>query len=149
MDDYEHTQPGTMIRGLLGATMLFLVIPVSLLDPADFAGWILAMVSVFLLPILITFHSLSVQVTDDRIGLKFGVGLIQKKFQIDQVLTARMVRNSWWSGWGIRRFSGGWLYNVSGFEAVEIKLRDNRIARIGTDEPQRLLEAIEARILRE
>ncbi|MDG2382395.1 MAG: hypothetical protein P8N76_12060 [Pirellulaceae bacterium] len=149
MDDYEHSQPGVVIRGALAAAMLFIGLQGWLLAPADNARWIHAGASVFLLMSLATFHSLTVRVTNEQIGLRFGVGLIRKTFQIDQVRTARVVCNPWYLGWGIRRFSGGWLYNVSGFGAVEIELRDHRIARIGTDEPQRLLEAIEARISRE
>ncbi len=34
------------------------------------------------------------------------------------------------------------LYNVSGFDAVEIKLRTGKKFRIGTDVPQELEEAI-------
>ena len=34
------------------------------------------------------------------------------------------------------------IFNVSGFDAVEIKMQDNKIYRIGTDEPQKLEQAI-------
>ena len=42
--------------------------------------------------------------------------------------------------WVIRN---GWLYNVSGFDAVELELASGKLCRIGTDEPGRLLHAIE------
>ena len=29
----------------------------------------------------------------------------------------------------------GWMYNVWGFESVELELRSGRVFRIGTDEP--------------
>jgi len=38
------------------------------------------------------------------------------------------------------------LYNVSGFDAVEIKLRTGKKFRIGTDVPQELEKAIEQAI---
>jgi len=55
------------------------------------------------------------------------------------------VRNQWWWGWGIRLIPGGWLYNVSGLDAVELKMKNGRIFRIGTDEAQRLAEFIQAK----
>ena len=40
----------------------------------------------------------------------------------------------------------GWLFNVSGLQAVEIFLRSGKKYRIGTDEPERLVEAIRANL---
>ena len=34
------------------------------------------------------------------------------------------------------------IYNVSGFDAVEIQLKNGKIYRIGTDEPKKLEQAI-------
>ena len=52
------------------------------------------------------------------------------------------VRNSWIHGWGIHRTPHGWLYNVSGWEAVEIALTSGKRFRLGTDEPQQLTQAL-------
>ena len=38
----------------------------------------------------------------------------------------------------------GWLYNVSGYEAVEIALASGKRLRLGTDEPHRLAQALRA-----
>jgi len=35
-----------------------------------------------------------------------------------------------------------WIYNISGFDAVEIKMKNGKTYRIGTDEPQKLEQAI-------
>ena len=45
-------------------------------------------------------------------------------------------------GWGIRLTPYGWLYNVSGLEAVAISLRDGRKFALGTDDPDGLVTAI-------
>ena len=39
-----------------------------------------------------------------------------------------------------------WIYNVSGFDAVEIIMRNGRIYRIGTDVPGELETAIKRTI---
>ena len=38
--------------------------------------------------------------------------------------------------------SYGWLYNVSGFDAVAMTLRDGRTFALGTDDPHGLVDAI-------
>jgi len=39
-------------------------------------------------------------------------------------------------------FPGYWVINVSGFEAVELRLQNGRRYRVGTDDPAGLLAAI-------
>ena len=45
-------------------------------------------------------------------------------------------------GWGIHLTPYGWLYNVSGFDAVAITLRNGRKVALGTDDPHGLVDAI-------
>ena len=54
------------------------------------------------------------------------------------------MRNLWYYGWGIRYTPHGWLFNVSGLDAVELELKNGRTWRVGTDEPVELLAAIQA-----
>jgi hypothetical protein len=56
------------------------------------------------------------------------------------------VTNPWYYGWGIRWTPKGPLYNVSGFEAVEIRMLSGKSFRIGTDEPDLLRQAIDKAI---
>jgi hypothetical protein len=39
-------------------------------------------------------------------------------------------------------FTSGWVYNVSGLQAVELKLHNGRIPRIDPDDLERLARAI-------
>ena len=103
----------------------------------------LLIASIFL-PFLPLLHSLTVCVNQDVIRLRFGIGLIRKRFHTKEIQTAFTVRNRWYNGFGIRKIWGGWLYNVSGWDAVEIQLWNGRRNRIGTDEPEALLAAIES-----
>jgi len=54
------------------------------------------------------------------------------------------VRNKWWYGLGIRLTPHGWLYIVSGLDAVEIVRISGKKFRVGTDEPQALVTALTA-----
>lgn len=53
------------------------------------------------------------------------------------------MKNPWYYGWGIRLPPHGWLFNVSGLDAVEIELAFGRTFRVGTDRPGELAEAIQ------
>jgi len=88
------------------------------------------------------FGSLTVEVDEEELRHWFGPGFWKKSYQLLHIESAKVVRNSWFWGWGIRLTPHGWLYNVSGFDAVQIQLRSGRTFRIGTDDPQGLFEAI-------
>jgi len=94
--------------------------------------------------VLASFTSLQVTVDERYLHIKFGYGIYRKKFSLHDITSAKTVKNHWYYGWGIR----GWLwpkmciYNVSGFDAVEIQLKNGKIYRIGTDEPRKLEQAI-------
>ena len=146
MLDYEHTQPGTLIRVIIG--VIILCIGVSALTTLGADGELRQFFFSLILPVLIAllilvlFHSLTVRVSRNDINLAFGIGLIQKSFLTTDVMESEIVHNPWYYGWGIKLIKGGLLYNVSGFDAVEIRLRNGRRYRIGTDEPNELLVAI-------
>jgi len=82
------------------------------------------------------------------VKIKFGYGIFRKRFALKEIISAEAVKNHWYYGWGIRRrlIPPMWIYNVSGFDAVEIKMRNGKTYRIGTDEPQRLEQAIKQEI---
>ena len=93
---------------------------------------------------LLLFSILTVKVDGEEVSVRFGVGLIHKRFPLSEIESHSAVRNPWYYGWGLRRTPIGWLYNVSGLEAVEITLKDGRKVRIGTDDPAGLEAAIGA-----
>jgi hypothetical protein len=87
---------------------------------------------------------MTVIVEVDELRLSMGIGLIRRSIPLSEVESCQQVRNSWWYGWGIRLTPRGWLWNVSGLDAVELNYRSGKHFRIGTDEPRRLRDAIEA-----
>ena len=97
--------------------------------------------------VLLLFHNLTVFTDENSLRLKFGIGLIGKRIPFDQIESCQPAKNSWWWGWGIRRIpGGGWLYNISGLDAVELKMKKGSVIRIGTDEPEVLSAVINERL---
>ncbi len=143
MTSYRHTQPGTLIVVSVGLGIaLTLAIGIMTLRAPAPARVVVLVVLALLVLSLVLFRSLTVEIGDGGLAVRFGPGWIRKTFALGEIRSAREVRNAWWYGWGIRFTPHGWLYNVSGLDAVEIALENGRSYRIGTDEPARLAAAI-------
>jgi hypothetical protein len=94
------------------------------------------------------FYALDVSVDDEAVRFRMGAGFFRKEIPLAEISSSSRVRNALWSGWGVKRTRDGqrWSFNVSGFDAVELTLKNSRIIRIGTDDPEGLLQAIRTRI---
>jgi hypothetical protein len=110
------------ITAMLGGIALK---PVLLVVPALlFSGWL--------------FHSMTIEITDGELRWSFGPGWIRKRVPLDLVISAEPVRTKVAEGWGIHISRFGWLYNVSGFDAVAIRMKNGQHIALGTDEPETL-----------
>ncbi len=135
---YEHTQVGYLIIAVMAAVMVW--IGVVLANAG--INWIAIAGLVVIAIALVLFSSLTVVIWEEDLEARFGPGPIRKRFKLNEIESCQVVKNHWYYGWGIRLTPHGVLYNVSGFHAVEIKLRTGKKFRIGTDVPQELEEAI-------
>lgn len=137
---YTHRQPGFVAAGVIGAGLLlvgrFMVkggpAAWAMIPVLAVAGAAAAMVS-----------SLTVEIKDGILRSHFGAGLPARTVKIDDIESVEAVKNPWYYGWGIRWTPHGTLYNVSGLDAVEVRLRNGTRFRLGTDEPEALRAAIE------
>lgn len=154
---YEHSQPGTLIRVILvivilGQIILGWMIWKGLIEPygqpeeAKVGVVVYVLGILLILGVLVLFHNLTVRVDSKALQVKYGVGLIRKTVPLEEIESCQPVANSWWLGWGIRKIPGGWMYNISGLEAVELTLKKGGVIRVGTDEPEILVAVINDRI---
>lgn len=135
---YRHTQTGWVILGSMGAAAVLSVVGLSLSGKALLGG---AFGALFLLCAAL-FGWLRTEVDADEIRLTLGVGLLRRRMARKEITEARRVRNAWYYGWGIRKIRNGWMWNVSGLDAVELLRGGGRAFRIGTDDPEGLLAAL-------
>jgi hypothetical protein len=135
---YHHSQSGNMIIVTVGLTALAIIVA------ALFSGMYMPLLLLGggLLVCLAIFGSLTVDVDAETVALRFGFGVVRRRFKVAEIRGVKEVRNSWINGWGIHRVERGWLFNVSGLDAVEIELVNGDAHRIGTDEPRELAAAI-------
>jgi hypothetical protein len=88
------------------------------------------------------FSSLTIHVTDRALEWGFGPGMFRKQVALGEIKNVEITRTRLLEGWGIHKTSRGWLYNVSGFDAVLITLHSGKRLLLGTDEPDRLQSAL-------
>ena len=89
---------------------------------------------------LASFTTLTTSIDENALRIKFGYGIFRKKFLLGDIAATKQARNRWYYGWGIRLWLWPkmWLYTISGFDAVEIIMKNRKIYRIGTDAPRAL-----------
>ncbi len=135
---YRHTQVGRILITALALGALI-------------AAPIVAMSrGIVLLPVILgapvvgilLFGWLTVEITDDHLRFRFGIGLFRRSIPLDRIAGAVRTRSSWLHGWGIHLTPRGWLYNIGGLDAVEIRLVSGRSLLLGTDEPDALCAAL-------
>jgi hypothetical protein len=101
---------------------------------------------VFFLILLSLFSHLTVTGYTNYLEIRFGIGVIRKKFHFKDIRDCGIEKNPWYYGWGIRRIPEGWFYNVSGCWSVQLNMKDGKMYRIGTAEPKSLAQFIKSRI---
>ena len=144
MISYKHTQTGYLILfvALVASVFfawLFWIIPET--EPRLSVAVLMAAIVL----LLVSFSTLTVAIDEQYVRIQFGYGIYRKKFPVKDIVSANPVKNHWYYGWGIRLWLWPymWIYNVSGFDAIEIVMTDGRIYRIGTDVQSELGAALQ------
>ncbi len=127
-----------MIIAALGGALVLIA---SLMAVYEFY-WTTVIVLIVLTICLGLFATLTVEIDEETLGIRFGPGVIRKRFPLKDIESCQVVTNHWYYGWGIRLTPHGGLYNVSGFNAVELQIKGGKKYRIGTDDPEGLAGAI-------
>ena len=153
MTSYKHTQIGYL---MIVITLIVLVLfawaqitaraePPSVNSGTNF---LITAIMALILFTLASFATLTTSIDEKYLRIKFGYGIFRKNFPLNEIVSAKQVKNHWYYGWGIRFWFWPkmWIYNISGFDAVEIVMRGGKIYRIGTDTSNELEMAIKQAI---
>jgi hypothetical protein len=140
---YRHAQ-----RGTLTVIVCLLFAAVDALIAWRSGQWSPVVVLIVLVAVAILFSSLTVEVGDNELRWHFGPGLWTYRLPLDEIKEVAVVKNHWWNGFGIRMGPGFRLYNVSGLDAVELRLKSDEVRRIGTDDPQGLANVLQSQARR-
>lgn len=141
---YRHTQIGwamLTIAALVGGGLAWILLRAG---GVPFAILVLAFCPLVLLAL--AFSTLTVAVKEGRLAWCYTLGWPRHSLAWREIESVEAVRTSWFEGWGIHRTRRGWLYNVSGLDAVLVTRRDGRRFLLGSDEPRALVNALRAAI---
>src|SRR3989344_5589304 len=149
MTSYKQTQIGYLML-VITLTVLALFawayITARAEPPSYYSGtnFLITAIMVLILFTLASFTTLTTSIDKNCLRIKFGYGIFRKKFLLSEIVSAKQVKNHWYYGWGIRLWLWPkvWIYNISGFDAIEIIMKNGKVYRIGTDEPEKLETAI-------
>lgn len=130
------------------AGLVILGVEVALADELGAGAWLFGAAMLLLVVVGMVAAQLTVTVDDSSVTAAFGWGWPRRRLAWSEVVDARRSRRSWWQGWGLRKIRHGWMYNNAGSDVIELSLDSGRVFRIGTDEPDVLLAAIDAALRR-
>ena len=144
MTSYKHTQIGYLILFVSLAFVLYFVWLYGVIATEIGVNFSIMTIMALILFILLSFSSLTVTIDKNYLWIKFGYGIFHKKLSLEEIISVKTVKNHWYYGWGIRLWLWPkmWIFNVSGFNAVEVIMKNGKIYRIGTDVPEKLETAI-------
>lgn len=145
MQPYSHRQHNPFIPMVL-AIMLIVVMGALLTIPrgVDPGPLVTPVMLIIIVAALIGMLSrLTTRVESGIVTWYFGFGFPRGKRTVSHIARAELTRTSFLEGWGLHwTIWHGWLWNVYGFQAVEIFGNDGSRVTIGTDDPQGFLDAI-------
>jgi hypothetical protein len=139
---YRHKQMGVTILAALGLGAALCLLLATAVNATD------ARLTLFLLAAVlgicaIVFSSLTIELSEGSLSWRFGPGLVRKQVATAEITSAVVTETRLIHGWGVHLTRNGWLYNVSGFGAVQVTLRSGKTFLLGSDEPEELCSALQ------
>lgn len=134
---YRHTQVG-VLPIIMWIAMTTFCVALALREHLIVLWVTAAILAVFGLGM----SYLTTTVTAEQVRVVFGPQLYRKRIPIAEIASVEPARSFPLEGWGIRITGEGMLYNITGNEAVRIRLRSGGKLRIGTDDVSGLIAAI-------
>lgn len=126
---YKHTQIGWFLIVILTIGAIFTGI-----IGFNFQDKVSLIVFGFFILALLLFYRLTVECDEGKLYIVFGIGIIKKTIEYKNIHDVNIVKNKWWFGWGIRIMKNTVIFNISGFNAIELTMKDGFKYRIGTND---------------
>lgn len=149
---YKQSQFGWVIILLFILLVVFLCLAYALQwgnNPLTFTPFLV--LSSFLVVLGFMLYKLTVEVKGSTLRLAYGIGLINFKFEIDQLEETEIIRVPWYYGIGIRITPNGMLYSIHGWDAVRISYKSKgkkKTVMVGSTEPEKLKRVLETNCIK-
>ena len=135
---YDHTQSGPLYLLLLACSIPILVSAVMMGEIV--LQTILYCSGALMLLFALSFHHLTVSDEGTELLIAFGpLPLFRRRLQYRELEKVEPAKSTILDGIGIHISpSGGWVWNIWGYECVDVWYRQGRKVSIGTDDPEGL-----------
>lgn len=144
---YDHTQSASLYLLLLG-------LAIGIFAASIFVGEIVVQtvcLSSGALMLLFAFSFRNLTVSDEGTELLICFGplpLFKRRLKYSELEKVEQTRSTIMDGWGIHMSpSGGWVWNLWGFDCVDVWYRQDRKLRIGTDDPVALAQFLKSKVV--
>lgn len=143
---YDRTQTAPLYLILVGVGITMIV--GGWLTPDWIVRIILFCSGGLMFLLALCFRQLTVSDKGDRLLICFGpLPLFRRRIQYSEIEKVEQAKSTILDGWGIHlNLSGGWTWNLWGFECVDVRYRKGRKVRIGTDDPVGLEAFLKGRV---
>ena len=94
--------------------------------------------------VVAVFATMITEVTDSEVVVGFRFGAMQRRIPLGDIVRAERANIAWWHGTGVKYGLTTTSYLVRTGPAVALVLNSGRTFRIGTDDPDGLLAALNA-----
>ena len=143
---YEHTQKAPLY--LLLAVIASSILVAGWFIPEPVAQLIMATSGGLTAILALGFRQLTVRDEGENLLVCFGpLPLFWRRVRYAEMERAVQTRSSWLDGWGIHMSpSGGWTWNLWGFDCVDVHLTRGRKLRLGTDDAVELAAFLKQQI---
>lgn len=146
---YNHTQNAPIYLILVGVAIAMFI--GGWLVPVQLVQIILLSSSGLMFLLAQCFGRLTVSDENDRVVICFGpLPLFRRRILYADIDSVERNRSTILDGWGIHLSpSGGWTWNLWGFDCVDVYFKKGREVRIGTDDAAGLESFLKQRVNQE
>lgn len=141
---HRFTQNGTFSVIIMAPLLVFSLVMIIISLKSDLSEvLIFSFLALTFLVCLLIFYKLTIIIDSESVSFRLGNGMIKKRYPLKEIKSCKAVKNPVAAGIGIRMISNGWLYNVSGLQAIELSFKNRKsVVRIGTDQPDKISDLI-------
>ena len=143
--DYDHTQTSPLFL-LLAAIGIGFFIWGSQVDGQKLSITLFSIGAVWFL-LALSFRQLTCRDEGAHLRISFGpLPIFRRKLLYSRLEKVKQNRSRLLDGWGIHLCTrGGWVWNLWGFDCVDIDFTGGKKLRLGTDDPESLAAFLNSR----
>jgi hypothetical protein len=143
METKRFTQYGIFPIIIFGILLVLFSLKSYNLGFLETTGLLYAGLSALMLLCVLLLYKIVIEIDENKISFKFGIGLFGRSYLISDIISCTSVSCSLLNEVGIRKTANGWLYNIAGVNAIELRFEDTKsVIRIGINKSSEIASLV-------